>query len=218
MRHWGRVLLVSLSIACVAVACSLENGGTILGEGADGSSGGDGTVGGDGSTDDGSSGGDGSSTGDSGDASADSGGDSGTPATFLCAASPVGQCQTDCPGFPNNCPALGICVNDCTTCVSDAGALDVRYCNACFDDGGPAIAVCVPSDPASVASCLAGYTRCPCPTSVSDCPGPYQTCESNECFACGEPDAGNDGHNCKGGTGGKNCDTGGSAADHLRCH
>lgn len=217
MRRWKSAVALSFSIACAAAACSLQDGGTIVGENPDGSNGGDGTVGGDGATDDGSSGGDGSATGDSGDAATDSGSDA-SGSTFLCGASPVAQCQTDCPGFPNNCPVTGTCVADCTANCFDGVTFDTRYCNACFSDGGAAVAVCVPADPTSVSACLAGFSRCPCPTNVSQCPGAYQTCENNECFACGEPDAGNDGHGCKGGTGGKNCDTAGNATDHLRCH
>lgn len=213
MRRWKSVVFASLWIASLAVACSLQDGGTIIGENPDGSNGGDGTVGGDGAAGDGTSLGDSNPGDDSG--SSDSGPDGSTGPTFLCdLVLPVTNCQTDCIGFPNNCPLNGTCVSDCAQC-QDGGVMDTRYCNACFADAGPAISICEPGDPAAVASCLQGLSRCPCPTNVSECPGPYQTCEGNECFECGEPDASNDNHNCQGG---HTCDTGGNAADHLRCH
>ena len=194
MRHWGRFGLFSLSIACVAAACSLENGGTILGEGADGSSGGDGTVGGDGSTDDGSSGSDGSNTDAAGDAAVDTGADTGPSVTYNCTGvGPVAHCASDCPTATFECG--GSCVATCAGC--SAG---VYACDACNADGGLAVLRCEPEDASAFGECLAGFSRCPCPSDQGNCFSNNDTCVGNLCYECGDPAVNTTGLDCKVGT------------------
>ncbi|MGH7330006.1 MAG: hypothetical protein ACREJX_16795, partial [Polyangiaceae bacterium] len=88
----------------------------------------------------------------------------------------------------------GSCIADCATCGQ-------YVCDACNNvDGGVAVSRCEPQDAAAFAECLAGFSRCPCPSDEHDCPGNNQTCVSNLCFECGEPDADTNGLDCNVGT------------------
>ena len=107
----------------------------------------------------------------------------------LCGPIAVGNCTTDCAGFPDLCGT--ICISSCSLCVGST-----FQCDACFSDGGNSLSVCEPEDASAFASCLNSQTRCPC-TDQNSCPGPNQTCNGNMCFECGEVDAGNNMSPCK---------------------
>ncbi len=211
MRRWKSVVFASLWIASLAVACSLQDGGTIIGEGVDGSTADDGKIGADGSSDDGSTPGDANTT-DTGGGADDAGSDTGA-AIYLCGTSLVAHCTTDCAGFPFECPgSIPVCVNSCGMCT---GAPFI--CDACLGNGTPAVARCEPQDAAAFSECLAGFSRCPCPSSdAGQCPGDNQTCTSGQCFECGEVDAGNvdDTEPCKTGTGSHQCK---SDSSYVKC-
>ncbi len=203
MRRSRLIVFAVVSVMIAAVACGLQDGGEVVGlnDNPDGASSPDGRADGasadgttppnDGSTPPGDGGTTDGSTPDS------STFDAGKP--YLCVATPVADCTTDCPGFPQLCGTL--CYAGCGACVGNN-----FQCDACFGDGGFSVSVCEPQDASAFAACLGGQTRCPC-GSQSDCPGPNQTCAIGMCFECGEPDAGNAGVTCKSGTGPHTCHT-----------
>jgi hypothetical protein len=202
MRRSRVIVFAVVSFTLAGVACGLQDGGDVVGisDNRDGAISPDGTV--DGASPDGATPPSDGSTppGDGGitDGSPDSSVfDAGTP--YLCGATLVANCTTDCPAATILCGTL--CVATCGVCVGSN-----FECDACFTDGGRSVSVCEQQDASAFAACLSGQTRCPCSTQ-NDCPGPTQTCATGMCFECGDPDAGNSGVTCKSGTGPHTCKT-----------
>lgn len=215
----GFILAFGASLlAAAALACGLEDGGTLDGleDGHDASTTVDASVT-DGTTPDDhtSPPSDGSSPADAAtdpDAAVDSG-----PATsYSCSGSPVTDCRTDCPSAPYECGPTKTCVASCFVGCGLSGA--PSECNACGADGGLARSICEP--PANAGACLGsspGLQRCTCGASSAGCTSDFDTCISGKCYECNDPDASTSGQVCKGGTGAKKCDTGGGATNGY-CH
>ncbi|MEO7113690.1 MAG: hypothetical protein ABI183_24845 [Polyangiaceae bacterium] len=205
MRRSRLVVFAAVAFAFVAAgaACGLQDGGEgiAVNDSRDGSGSPDALI--DGTIVDGTSPGDGSNPPGDGGAIDGSGLDSSPPADagtpYFCGPKAVGNCATDCPGFPVSCGP--VCFAGCGACP---GAN--FECDSCFSDGGRSFSACEPQDAAAYSACLVGQTRCPC-TDQGNCPGPNQTCEGMMCFECGEVDAGNSGDICKTGSGGHMCKT-----------
>ena len=124
----------------------------------------------------------------------DAGSDAAPPGTYSCGGTAVSSC-VGCAGAPVECPTTSTCVANCGLC----NLTTLFECDACYADGGLAVQRCEAQTGTAFAECLSGFNRCPC-TTESNCPGGNQTCESGECFECGEPDAGaQDGEKCKAG-------------------
>jgi len=203
---------VVAAVTLVAAACSLQDGGSVLSAGADGSLAAD-AAGFDGTSpsSDGAAPPADGSTPDSGDAAVvvDAGTDSAVPVTFSCGGTQVTSCATDCPAAPIDCPSGKNCVAACFGAGGCAGS--AFQCDACGTNGSVALSRCEPQSPTAFAECLSGLNRCGCSNgNASSCPGNNQTCENKQCFECGEPDGGNQiNHFCEKG-GGARCESGGA--------
>lgn len=108
---------------------------------------------------------------------------------YTCGNNTVSDC-TQCAGARLLCPTSNRCVSACAS----ACAANPVECFACSNGNQLAVARCQPA--ASPAACIGGsLNRCTC-NNAANCPGGNQSCVSQQCVACGEPNSNNAG--CKG--------------------
>ena len=138
--------------------------------------------------------------------------------SYDCNGAPVSSCAA-CGGQPSLCAGTNTCVTECSTdCAGSRIA-----CFRCDAVTGAVTGTCQAENDAGycVNDDYAPGVACPCGKGdAAVCPGDFQKCvrESDAspyaCHSCGEAVTAG-GPNCKNG---KQCDFGGSAADHLTCH